>query len=573
MHQGKPSVARVMLRRCAIDQVRKLGKAGDEGGKTSLDSIVALRMAGDAREVADALDTGGAAAAASAAVRVAGAGAPPAAQAQRQRALLAAAGGEFEVIEPVLALHAVLLRRFAPAETCRLAHLLLHSAATARQSGCAAAAVGLAAEAQALPESSRATVTAIAWEHAQLLWHEGSNGQPCARSMARDAAMELAKCAASLHAASSAGGAATTSGTASGTVSGGSGDGWLRGTSDHERRTLAQACRRCAGWSVAEGMCNWDQAAALYELALSVCEPAPSTAQAGGGGGGGTSASGSGAGADAGSGAGAGAGAGESRRAYGIEERCNTHAAYAAWLESEHRLALQQSGRTPEEMRGEQLYRLAERELATTNDQLAALPPPPRAAGSAAARTAESLQRRLALLRGHVETHQQARARRRECHRVLAASALRQHAACARTGDAHDHTSLFAMVGLWLEYGGELPEAEAELCSLPSHKLLPLIWQLACRLGAGSGPDAAFQASLRKVLVRVAKAHLHTVLPHVLALSYGDRFATNEEMPSIVRGPSGFEPTFPSPLAPCPPALLLLLLLLHVCKGNGSSSL
>ena len=119
---------------------------------------------------------------------------------------------------------------------------------------------------------------------------------------------------------------------------------------------------------------------------------------------------------------------------------------------------------------------------------------------------------------------------------MLAASALRQHAACARTGEDHDHTSLFAMVGLWLEYGGELPEAEAELCSLPTHKLLPLIWQLACRLGASNGPDAAFQASLRTVVTKVAKAHLHTVLPHLLALSYGDRFATNEEMPPIDKG-------------------------------------
>ena len=40
----------------------------------------------------------------------------------------------------------------------------------------------------------------------------------------------------------------------------------------------------------------------------------------------------------------------------------------------------------------------------------------------------------------------------------------------ARSGSAHDHASLFASVGLWLEYGGELSEAAAELTSIPTHR-------------------------------------------------------------------------------------------------------
>ena len=56
----------------------------------------------------------------------------------------------------------------------------------------------------------------------------------------------------------------------------------------------------------------------------------------------------------------------------------------------------------------------------------------------------------------------------------LAGAALRQHAAAARVYDRHDHAAIFAIVGLWFKLGAALSEAETELCSLPTHKLLPL---------------------------------------------------------------------------------------------------
>ena len=58
--------------------------------------------------------------------------------------------------------------------------------------------------------------------------------------------------------------------------------------------------------------------------------------------------------------------------------------------------------------------------------------------------------------------------------------------------------------------------------------MLPLISQLACRLGFNAADGKGFQLALRSLLLRVARAHLHMVLPLLLALSYGNRFAAPE---------------------------------------------
>ena len=66
-----------------------------------------------------------------------------------------------------------------------------------------------------------------------------------------------------------------------------------------------------------------------------------------------------------------------------------------------------------------------------------------------------------------------------------------------------------------------------ELCALPTRKLLPLINQLASRLNKGAAADR-FQHGLRHILRYAGAAHVHTVLPHLLALANGDRFALHE---------------------------------------------
>ena len=52
---------------------------------------------------------------------------------------------------------------------------------------------------------------------------------------------------------------------------------------------------------------------------------------------------------------------------------------------------------------------------------------------------------------------------------------------------------------------------------VPSHKLLPLGYQIFARLAAERSP---FQAVLRKVLARLAIEHPHHMLLHVLALTH-----------------------------------------------------
>jgi len=245
---------------------------------------------------------------------------------------------------------------------------------------------------------------------------------------------------------------------------------------------------------VAEGRCHWQQAAALYERALAII-------------------------GDDGTIAG---------------EKCDTHAAFAEWLEAEHRAAVVHRGQSPNEQRSMQLYERANKELGGVLEQLDMQPPHPPNKSAAATKVA-ALKHREALLHSHIASYEQAARRQRDRQLSLASSALRQHAACARCGDGHDHASLFGIVGLWLEYGSELAEAQQELTSLPTHKLLPLITQLACRLGPLSSGDG-FQPALRQVLKRVARAHLHVVLPHILALAHGDRFAPGEGIPIIDHG-------------------------------------
>ena len=292
-----------------------------------------------------------------------------------------------------------------------------------------------------------------------MLWEEGGRGQPCARARALEVASELTRMAASVN-------------NTNGGMNGGA-------HNAHERAALVQSCRLSAAWGVAEGRCSWKDATDLYDLALKTC---------------------------GGSNGGTGGGLEEE-----VGELCDTHAAYAAWLDAEHRAATHLSDNSPDELRRAQLYESAQRELQAATDEVANLPPKQ---SKATKELQEGLKKKIALLRSHVEKHDQQDERRRENRLHLAETALRQHAACARSGRAHDHTSLFAIVGLWLEYGGGLTAAKDELLSIPTHKLLPLISQLACRLGplpakAEDEDEHTFQTALRQVLLRVARAHIH----------------------------------------------------------------
>ena len=98
-----------------------------------------------------------------------------------------------------------------------------------------------------------------------------------------------------------------------------------------------------------------------------------------------------------------------------------------------------------------------------------------------------SLEARVSALSEHVKGYERSEAARQQRILALASQALREHAKAIRHGEEPTHSSLFALVGLWLTHGEALGSVKAELDGLPAHKLLPLFNQLACRLGPESG--------------------------------------------------------------------------------------
>lgn len=114
--------------------------------------------------------------------------------------------------------------------------------------------------------------------------------------------------------------------------------------------------------------------------------------------------------------------------------------------------------------------------------------------------------------------------------------ALHNYGQCLLAGDGYDQRAAFRLVQLWLALGERLPWVNTALApalsSAPAHKLLPLAYQCASRLGGGGGGEAsaggseagaAFQALLAALLERLCREHPFHALFHVLALKHGDR--------------------------------------------------
>ena len=332
-------------------------------------------------------------------------------QLQHRRTLDDSAGGTHALLEPVLALHATLCSLTSQNQS--LVAVLLHAISAARDAGCLAAAAASLYQLRELALDD--TIRLLAeWEHAQLLWRQSMAGDPGAHEAALSSAATVREAQIPTRA-------------------------------DAEdlklmwrRRVIAQACRESALWLEAGSSVDGAVVQDLFERALQHSTALPSTAWA-------------------------------------RSELCETHHAYASWLEAQHRSAAVQ---------------------VTGTQRRAQL-------SAAAAQQRSALQLRLAAL------------------------VLQQHAASARYGGRHDHAALFAIVRLWFRYPHRLNEAEVELCALPTRKLLPLINQLASRLNKGAAADR-FQHGLRHILRYAGAAHVHTVLPHLLALANGDRFALHE---------------------------------------------
>ncbi|KAL1503192.1 hypothetical protein AB1Y20_011250 [Prymnesium parvum] len=251
---------------------------------------------------------------------------------------------------------------------------------------------------------------------------------------------------------------------------------------------LAHICWQTATWLASEPGADSDQLRQLFEKASILCNGVPSA------------------------------------------EASEMHHAFAVWLESQHRASLHHQ-RSPAELCQQQASDDAERELKRLYGH-----------------TSSSDSGRISTLREIIDRQKQKVKLHRERTLELASLALRQHAACACKGGSHDQESLFGMVGLWLQYQCQQDHLQAEdepgsvqsyvsdplravkeLDLVPSYKFLPLISQLTCYLGSQSSTDQCFQQALYKLLLRVARSHLHVVLPHLLALAHGNRFSPSEQ--------------------------------------------
>lgn len=102
--------------------------------------------------------------------------------------------------------------------------------------------------------------------------------------------------------------------------------------------------------------------------------------------------------------------------------------------------------------------------------------------------------------------------------------ALRNYALCLQHGDDFN-TRVFRLVSLWFANPDPAISAlvDAHASPIPSHKFLPLMYQLAARMDACPAPDMQpFHATLTKLIARVCKDHPYHTLHIILALCKGN---------------------------------------------------
>ncbi|KAL6779607.1 ATM1 [Auxenochlorella protothecoides x Auxenochlorella symbiontica] len=146
---------------------------------------------------------------------------------------------------------------------------------------------------------------------------------------------------------------------------------------------------------------------------------------------------------------------------------------------------------------------------------------------------ARSLELQLAALDKAVRMDEEEHAAVEEREEQMLRVALHNYARCLSTGQLYDLPVAFRFVQLWLELGPRIAwvndHAAEAFQDAPSHKFLPLVYQVASRLstdaGAGAAPAAGpgFQAVLTELLERLCRDHPFHALFQVLALKNGDR--------------------------------------------------
>lgn len=102
------------------------------------------------------------------------------------------------------------------------------------------------------------------------------------------------------------------------------------------------------------------------------------------------------------------------------------------------------------------------------------------------------------------------------------AIALKNYTRCLLAGDRHDLHVVFRLCELWFEHSKDAAVNDSvadAFAAAPSHKFVPLVYQIASR---ASCEDGAFQRTLTALLVRLAAEHPYHTLPQLLALRNGN---------------------------------------------------
>ncbi|KAG8452945.1 hypothetical protein GDO86_004664 [Hymenochirus boettgeri] len=113
----------------------------------------------------------------------------------------------------------------------------------------------------------------------------------------------------------------------------------------------------------------------------------------------------------------------------------------------------------------------------------------------------------------------------REDRKRFLCRAVENYISCLVSGDEHDMW-IFRLCSLWLENSG-VPEVnhmmEEHGQKIPSHKFLPLMYQLAARMGTKKMGNLGFHDVLNKLIGRISLSHPHHTLFIILALANANK--------------------------------------------------
>ena len=116
--------------------------------------------------------------------------------------------------------------------------------------------------------------------------------------------------------------------------------------------------------------------------------------------------------------------------------------------------------------------------------------------------------------------------------RDLLHAAAAGYARAMKLGDAYDLSAAFSLLRIWFNHSDDkhvMREACEAAQTLPSHKWLCVVYQVAARLDETTAHNEEFQKAICALLVRLASDHPHHALPHIIALKNGDRLTADKK--------------------------------------------